>query len=160
MCRPRRLLALAAASQKIGFVFLKGGEVLDWGLARKASRDVDAAFDQSAAWIDYYKPSRVVIEEVDGGTRKGKHTISLIHAFDGAAGDRGVEVFALPRRRHHRNKYVEAAALAAKHPRIAPWIPRTRKAWESEPHKIIMFEALALAEEWLASRAKPKKGGE
>lgn len=151
------MLALAAASQKMGFVFLKGTEVVDWGVARKASRDVDAAFDQATTWIDYYMPSRVVIEEIDGGTRKGKHTISLIHAFAGAATDRGVEAIATPRRRHHHNKYVEAAALAAKHPQIAPWIPKTRKAWESEPHKIIMFEALALAEEWLARKAISKK---
>lgn len=151
------MLALAAASQKIGFVFLKGCEVVDWGVARKASRDVDAAFDQAALWIDYYMPSRVVIEEIDGGTRKGKHTISLIQAFNGAAGDRGIDVIAVPRRRYHRSKYVEAAALAAKHPQIAPWIPKTRKAWESEPHKIIMFEALALAEEHLTSMAMPNK---
>ena len=55
------MLALAAASQKIGFVFLKGHEVLDWGLARKASHSVDAAFEEAVGWIDYYKPSRVVI---------------------------------------------------------------------------------------------------
>ena len=154
----RRMVALAAASQKIGFVFIKGQEVLDWGLARKASHSVDAAFEQAVAWINYYKPSRVVIEAIDGGSRKGKHTISLIHAFGGAAHDRKVRLIAVPRRRQHRNKYIEAAALATKHPRLGPWLPKTRLSWESEPHKIIIFEALGLAEECLGGEGSVVEG--
>ncbi|MEO7221675.1 MAG: hypothetical protein ABIY37_04315 [Devosia sp.] len=154
----RRLLALAAASQKIGFVYLQGREVLDWGLARKASHSVDAAFDQAAAWIDFYKPSRVVTEAIDGGTRKGKHTISLIHAFGAAARDRRVRLIAVPRRRQHLNKYVEAGALAAKHPPLGPWLPNARRSWESEPHKIIIFEALSLAEGYMTGEGEPVKG--
>lgn len=140
-------MALAAASQKIGFVFLMGHEVLDWGLARKASHSVDAAFREAKGWIDYYKPTSVVVEAIDGGTRKGKHAISLIHAFGGAAHDRHVGIIAVPRRRQHPNKYVEAALLTTNHPALKPWLPRTRRSWESEPHKMIIFEALALAEE-------------
>ena len=152
------MLAFAAASQKIGFVFLKGHEVLDWGLARKASHSVDAAFEEAVGWIDYYKPSRVVIEAIDGGTHKGKHTVSLIHAFGGAAHDRKVRLIEVPRRRQYRNKYVEAAALATKHPRLSPWLPKTRRSWESEPHKIIIFEALGLAEGCLSGEGMLAEG--
>jgi hypothetical protein len=152
MSRAGRQLALAVASRRIGFAYLKGCELLHWGVARKASISIDAAFAQTAAWIGFYKPSTIIIEEIDGGTRKGKHTVSLIHTIEAAAIDRGVEVVAVPRRRHHRNKYVEAQALARSHTRLAPFVPRQRRAWDCEPHRMIIFEAVGLADEWCGRR--------
>ena len=147
-----RQLGLAASSQKIGFAFFIGREVVDWGLAHKASKNVDAAFAQTRHWLNFYLPTRIFIEEVDGGTRKGQHSIALIHVFAAAGKDHGVSVISVPRRVHHKNKYLEAAALAEQHPHLKPFVPKPRAFWMFEPHRMVFFEAIALVEEWYASQ--------
>ena len=147
-----RQLGLAASSQKIGFAFFIGREVVDWGLAHKASKDVDAAFAQTRRWLRFYRPTRIFIEAVDGGTRKGQHSIALIHVFAAAGMDHGISVITVQRRMHHRNKYVEAAALAEQHPHLKPFVPKPRAFWVFEPHRMVFFEAIALVEEWYASQ--------
>ena len=145
----RKLLAVAASSGKVGFVYLSRDDLLDWGLSRKASKNVDEAFKQATAWLTYYQPTLILTERIDEGTRKGKHTRSLIEAALGAANALNIKSESVVRRSRHANKYVEAAALAQEFPQLEPWLPRPRKIWEPEPRNVIYFEALALAKEWL-----------
>ncbi|EHK57089.1 hypothetical protein [Allomesorhizobium alhagi] len=160
--RARRILAIAAASGKVGFVYFSGGDLHDWGLSAKASRGIDQAFNQAKAWLTYYRPDLLIIEYVDEGTRKGKHTRSLIEAVKGAANELNINCVGVVRRSRFPNKYVEAAALVQEFPQIEPWLPKPRKIWEPEPRNIIYFEALALAKEWLAARqtGQGSAGGE
>jgi hypothetical protein len=151
-------MALAASTQKIGFAFFTGRQVMDWGVVRKASRNVDAAYSQTITWIEYYGPSCVFVEEIDGGTRKGRHSVALIHAFVAAAQSCRLEVIAVPRRVMYSNKYVEAAALAEHHPQLRYLVPKTHRAWESEPHRMVIFEAVALVEQWFAIRSASRPG--
>ncbi|WP_421726098.1 hypothetical protein [Bauldia sp.] len=44
-------MAVAAASQQIGFVFFIDGELVDWGLSAKASRSPKFAAAQLNRWI-------------------------------------------------------------------------------------------------------------
>ncbi len=145
-----RQLSLAASSQKIAFAFFIGREVVDWGVARKASKSIDGAFARTVHWVNYYAPARVFIEAIDDRSRKGRYAISLINAFDAACQDRGVTVIAVPRRTHYKNKYIEAAALADRHPHLRPFVPRPRAFWMVEPHRMAIFEAVALVEGWYA----------
>lgn len=148
MMRHEKLLAIAASSGKVGFVYLSGEELLDWGLSAKASRNVDAAFLEATRLLRYYRPYRVILEAVDGGTRKGRHTRALIAALSAAATELQVRVEFVGRRLRYPNKYVAAARLAEEYPQLEPWLPAPRKIWEHEPRKIILFEALGLATAW------------
>jgi hypothetical protein len=145
-----RQLSLAASSRKIGYAFFIGRDLVDWGIARRPSRSVDGAHAQTLRWVDFYVPTRLFIEGIDGGSRKGHHTIALIGAFAAAGRERGVAVIAVPRRAHHKNKYIEAEALARGHPHLAPWVPKMRKYWTREPMQMGIFEAVALVEQWYA----------
>jgi hypothetical protein len=145
-----RQLSLAASSRKIGYAFFVGREVVDWGTARKASRSVEGAYAQALRWVDFYVPARLFIEAIDGGSRKGRHTIALIGALAAAGEAQGIAVIAVPRRMHHKNKYVEAEALARGHPHLAPWVPKARRYWTREPMQMGIFEAVALVEQWYA----------
>lgn len=149
MKAPRKLLAIAASSGKVGFVYLSSGDLLDWGLSAKASKGLDQAFDQARAWLNFYQPELLLIERIDQGTRKGRHAQSLIQAIGAAADDLKIRGERVVRRSQYPNKYAEAAALAQEFPQLEPWLPRPRKIWEPEPRNVIYFEALALAKEWL-----------
>lgn len=153
------MLALAASTGKVGFVYLIDGELMDWGLSRKASRDVDKAFATTNGWLTRYRPTFVIVEQLSEETRKGRHTQSIIHAIRSAAEDRGIRVTGCVRRRKHRNKYVEAQALAAAFPQIEPWLPSERKKWEIEPRDIIYFEALSFAHSWLSGDGSGERTG-
>lgn len=152
MTRRQSVMAFAASAGKIGFVFLRGDELLDWELSAKASWTVEGAYAQSKAWLEYYRPDIVLLEEIDGGSRKSAHSQTLIQATEGAAAALSIPWERVVRRRRYPNKYVEAAALAEEFPMIRPWLPRFRRKWQPEPRRIIYFEALAMARDWLKSR--------
>jgi hypothetical protein len=145
-----RQLALAATSQKLGYAFFVGREVVDWGVARKASDSVENAFAQTVRWIRYYVPTRLFIEQVNEKTRKGRYAVSLIHALGAAGSECGIQVIAVPRRRRHKNKFIAAQELVEKHPHLRPWLPKPRVFWAFEPHRMGIFEAVALVEDWYA----------
>jgi len=146
----RRLLAISAAVGKVGFVYLVDGELMDWGLSRKASKSVDNVFATATNWLIKYRPDLVVIEKVNGSGRKGVHTKSLTEALKAAALDRSVRVEALARPMTYPSKYHEARDLAVEFPQIEPWLPNHRRLYDTEPDNIILFEALSLAVAWLA----------
>lgn len=142
------MLAVAAAVGKVGFAYLVDGELMDWGLSRKASENVDNAFKASMNWLIKYRPDLVIVEHVNGSGRKGSHTKSLVEALKAASREREVETIILKRPMEYSSKYHEARKLAAEFPQIEPWLPDHRTAWETEPANIILFEALSLAVNW------------
>ena len=143
-----KLLAIAASSGKVGFVYMSAGDLLDWGLSRKASSSVDAAFAQTSLWLTTYHPDLVLVEAFSKLSRKGRHSRALVAAITAAARDRHVRCQAVPKRPRYPNKYAEAAALAQHHPQLEPWLPRPRRISEPEPRNIVYFEALSLAVTW------------
>ncbi len=142
------MLGFAVGAGKIGLAYLVDGELMDWRLSIKASRSFDKAFKQALAWINYYSPEMVVLEEIARDTRKGAHTRSLLLAIESAANNANVEHVRIPRPITSPNKYAEAAALAEEFPQIAQWLPRPRRLWETEPLGTIYFEALSLVWNW------------
>lgn len=148
MNRAQRVVGFAVGTGKIGLAYLVDGELMDWRLSIKASRSFDKAFNQALAWINYYSPEVVVLEEIAPDTRKGAHTRSLLLAIESAANNANVEHVRIPRPVIGPNKYAEAAALAEEFPQIGQWLPRPRRLWETEPLGTIYFEALSLVWSW------------
>ena len=145
----RKILAVAASSGKVGYVYLSDGDLLDWGLSVKASRSVDAAFAQMATWLSRYHPDMVLVEYLEDGARKGPHTRALIEAVLAAAREREIAWERVVRPRRLASKYADAAVLAEEFPQIAPWLPKPRSKWGHEPNNIVYFEALSLAVSWM-----------
>ena len=140
-----RVLAVAAASGRVGYVFLIEGKLYDWRLSRKASRRPEEAAKRAEIWIRRLQPEVVVMEKIDGASRKSERTRAIIAAIAEVAANEYVYDVAVSRPRSHANKYEEAAALAERFPELRPWVPRPRKLWESEPRDVTYFEALSLA---------------
>lgn len=137
-------MAIAAASQRVGYVFLIDDKLAHWRLSVKASKSPALAARQAADWIADFKPHVVITEKVGPHSRKGERTRQLIAAISRVASDAKVNDVVVPRIQSYANKYEEAAALAERFPIIEPWRPKKPRMWESEPRNMIFFEALAL----------------
>ncbi len=142
-----RVLAVAVAKGRAGYVYLAGGELIDWNVSVKA---VQSATDL-AQWVQKLitdlKPDVVVTEKLTETCRKGRKTKGLIKAITELTSHNYVLDVSVERPRNHQCKYTEAAELAECYPELRGWLPKKRRYWDSEPRNTILFEALALAEQ-------------
>ena len=143
-----KVLALAVASGRVGYVFLDGTQLRDWAITTRVSGNTSdlVAFVQEL--INTLNPDVVVTERCDHGCRKGKRTRQLIGAIAELASHNYVLDITLPKPRDHSSKYEEAKELVARHPDLVGYLPkRKRRIYERENRNMLIFEALALAEE-------------
>ena len=141
----RNVLSVAAATGKVGYVFLIDGEPYDWGVSPKASRSPKLTHQHVTEWIDYYQPQLLITERIGPHSRKKDVSRALVNAVWKAAQDAEIRWACVDRIQKYQNKYVEAHALAERFPELKEWLPKTRRLWESEPRRIIIFEALSMA---------------
>jgi hypothetical protein len=142
--RPR-VLAIAAASGRVGHVLLEDRRVAALGLSRKASQSASIAASCAANWIEQLRPDIVITERVRQRSKKGHRTRDVIAAMTDVADIADVLSIAVVRTQTHDNKYQEAAALAQEFPEIAHLVPKARRPWDPEPKTTVYFEALSLA---------------
>ena len=140
-----RVLAIAAATGRIGYVFFIGDTLKQWALSVKASTSPELAAKQGAQWIDKLKPDVVITEKIGVLSRKGLLTKQLIAAIATVAENTYLNDIVVPRMQNFQNKYEEVKALVKLYPELLPWAPQKPPIWESEPRNMIYFEALALA---------------
>lgn len=140
-----RILAVAATSRRIGYVFLIGDELMEWRMATgPASSGVKAA-DALQKLINTFRPEVIVTETLGAKDRKGERARVATAAFQRLAAQNYVLDVAVKRGQRFANKYEEAEALALLYPAIKPWVPSKRKFHDSEPAAIVLFDALAIA---------------
>lgn len=140
-----RVLSVAVATGRIGYVFLVDKKLCDWRLSKKAAKSVELAKRQAQVWIEKLGPHVVVIEDVSEHSTKSRKTRQLIDGIGCVAVERGLHDVRVSRVSAFKNKYEEAAALGNRFPEIAAWVPKKPRIWETEPRNTIYFEALALA---------------
>ena len=143
--RNEHVLAVAVSTGKVGFAFLIDSIPYDWGLSVVASESTRSAYEHTTAWIEYYQPELVVTERIGPTSRKQAVSRSLANAILKAAQESGVATACVDRVQHYPNKYAEAEALAERFPELKSFVPKPRRLWDSEPRRIIIFEAVSLA---------------
>lgn len=140
-----KILSIAAASGRIGYVFFVGRKMTSWGISRKASKTPALAAEKTQQWIKTMNPDVVVSEKITKTSTKGERSKSLISAILRTASEHYLLDVAVKREQAFQNKYLEAQALAKEFPEIQPWVPKKPRIWQTEPRNTIYFEALALA---------------
>jgi hypothetical protein len=141
-----RVLSIAVASGRAGYVFLEAAKLLDWGVTIRAAKSATelAGFVQSL--INDLKPDVVVTEKCDERCRKGKSARRMISAIAGIASHNYVLDVSVTRPRGFASKFDEACHLAKQHPEIVGYLPdHKRRAQDFEPRSMMIFEALAMA---------------
>ena len=140
-----KVLAIAVATGRIGYVFLEGGVLKDWKLSKKASKSQKAARTYVTNLIKVFKPDVVVTEKISKHSRKGDHAKGLISTIARVAENHELLDVQVPRLQAFQNKYEEAKALVLRFPDLRPRLPKEPRIWQSEPFGTIYFEALAMA---------------
>ncbi len=141
-----RVLAIAVAKGRAGYVYMAGGELRDWNVSVKAVESATNLAEWMQKLISDLKPDVVVTEKITEHCRKGKKTKRLINAAVELASHNYVLDVSVERPRNHPCKYTEAEELAGRYPELIGWLPKKRRYFESEPRNTILFEALAFAE--------------
>jgi len=140
-----RILAVAAASGRVGYAFLVGDMLRDWHVSYTAANSPTKAAEEAQKWINRLKPDVVVTEKAEEATKKGKKTKAIIGAIARTAEHNYVLDVSVARAQDYANKYEEAEALAVQHPEILPWLPAKRRFFDNEPRNTVLFEALSFA---------------
>ena len=152
-----RLLAIDPTRQGFGYVLLESQILIDWGLVH-AGGSVDAAVRRLDDLLCRYQPTTLIIEdhlltESRRSPRVREFLVSLellvfSHRVTIARVSAGAVREAFP---DSRTKQDIALVLADRFPELRTWRPRKRKAWMSEDERMNIFDALALAEAFIAS---------
>ena len=141
-----RVIAIAAATGRIGCVLLIGSNVKQCKMLRRSGLKADLAERQTKIWIKNMKPEALVTENVGLRSRKSETTIRNIHAIIDEGRKANLIVYPVHRKKRFKNKFAEAVALADMHPEMKSFLPtRNRKCFDTEPRKLIFFEALSMA---------------
>lgn len=142
------ILAIAVATGKAGYVYLQGDKLTDWGISVKATKTRSDLVGFVQGLINELKPDVVVTEDCTIDCRKGQRTKSLIQTIVELASHNAVLDVSVPRPRRFPSKYEEAKALVERYPEVAGYLPaRKRRIFDFEPRGMVLFEALALAEQ-------------
>ncbi len=141
-----RVLAIAVASGRVGYTFLIGDRLRDWGTSRKAAKSPVKAAETTQEWINDLQPNVVVTEKLDALCNKGAKSQDIIGAVARTAEHNYVLDVAVSHIHDFPSKYEEAAALAEQYPDLKDWLPRKRRFFDPEPRNTVIFEALSLAQ--------------
>ena len=141
----RKVMAVAVASGKVGYVVLRGDELVDWKLSRLAAKSPSLMQETLSYWLSLHTPDVVVTEAINPYSRKSGKTLAIMSAAQAVIVNVKIRHKPKHRKRDFANKYDEIEHLAMQFPAIAPWAPERRKFYDPEPLNTILFEALSLA---------------
>jgi len=141
-----RVLAIAVASGRVGCVLIEDGRLVHSQHSCKAAQSPQVAVEYLEDWISELRPTFIVTEDAYRASRKGEHVRAIIAVLGDHAATTKISNAAVERERRCANKYEEAALLAEKYPTLKKACPVGRRLWETEPRKMMIFEALALAD--------------
>ena len=142
----RRLLAIAAATGRVGYVFFVGNHLSDWRVSEKAAKSPATAAGEAQKWINELHPDVMVTEKPGQRSRKDGKTLKLNAAIARTAAQNYLLDISVERKPKRSNKYDEAKTLAERYPEMSAWLPKKRRFYDNEPRNIVLFEALMLAE--------------
>ena len=150
-----RLLALEVRPQRIGFVVLQGTtKLLDWGIRMHDKNDVPSvACARVATLMNLYSPTVMVIRRRDTSTPLRSAISDIVATLTAEARRRSIccrfvtvkEVRCFFSRHNGTTKHAIASLLSGWYPDLAWRLPRKRRAWESEPFSMALFDAAAAA---------------
>lgn len=143
-----KVLSLAVSSGRVGYVFLEGPQLLDWAVTTRVSGKATDLVAYVQELINTLKPDVVVTEKCDRNCRKGSRSKRLIASTAELASHNYVLHVAVSRPRVVQSKYEEAKSAVQRHPDLIGYLPeKKRRFFETEPRNMIVFDALALAED-------------
>lgn len=154
---PNRILAVDPMTRGFGYViFEEPFHLADCGFASSRRGDKRAAAVlQFEKLLEKFHPHEVVLEDVDApGSRRSRRVRELVTTLAELGRAHGLKVSKVARTAvinrfssgdTTATKQSIAEELTRHFPELRFRLPRPRKLWESEPERMSLFDALALA---------------
>lgn len=165
---PTRILAVAPRSRGFGFIMMEDQTTpIDWDVRSCRGTAVDAEiaiFTKVRDLVDNYRPGRIILEKPDTKSRRGDRVRLLLETIQNLAIWEKVKVRGISANqvrkvfntfRAHTKQEI-AIAVALQLPELAPDLPPERELWNTEHHRMPIFEAAALALTFFYSSAMGK----
>lgn len=164
--KPLRVLAIDPSRRGAGFAVLEWPLALvDWG-ARNARTEKQAkTMEFVAKLIDHYQPNVIIVEACTVKTsRRSKWVKTLIGRIIHYAAKRKIatrsfsrlEIRAAFQAFGETSKFGIAKSISSQLPELAPSMPRFRKPWMSDDHRMPLFTATSLGLTYLYTRSSVK----
>lgn len=144
VAKSARVLSVAVRSGRLGYIVLSGHMLIAWGTSEKGAKSVQTALGRLERWVQHFEPLVLITEDPNTGF-KGERQRTIIRAFGLAARDWPLMHKAVKRKQRCANLYEDVAHVAAAFPELAVYVPKKPKIWNSEPYRLVYFEALILA---------------
>lgn len=142
-----KVMSVAVSSGKMGMVLFMNKQLVTLKVSAKASRTTEQASQQMQKWIDKFNPDCIVTEQLDGDSRKHGRTPELIQAISKTITKHPILHIEVKREQTFNNKYEEAEILSERYLQLKPYLTKKHKIWQSEDRRMILFEAVANAEQ-------------
>jgi hypothetical protein len=149
-----RILAVVPNTPGFGYAVLEGHDILvKWGTKWPAGDKNEGALKALEQLLNYHRPQVLVLENLSD-TKRSKRIRSLNRRMRTIAKSFKVPVLDFSKkelkqhflRDENANKYGIAKAAAEKYPEeLGYLLPPPRKFYDSEPPRMSIFEAVALA---------------
>jgi len=152
--KQKRVMALDVRSRRFGFAIFEGpNELLDCGVRGFRTRVVTVQVPPRQKLATLFDDFNVAVVVWRGpASRTSARKSSIGHALQRESLVRRIPVRLVTRGAVKKvfagsngNKYEIASALAQRLPALASKLPSKRKCWQSEVHRMSMFDAAALA---------------
>ena len=142
-----KTLAISIASGRVGYALFDGNELIDWGIASRATKTSTVLVGFVQELINQLKPDVSVSLKPDTESRKGTRTRKLIQAVADLAEHNYVLNVTVERPRPYANGFEEASAITKRYPELLGYKPpRRRRLFDPELRGTVLFEAVLLAE--------------
>jgi hypothetical protein len=163
---PKRVLAIDPTSRGFGFVVLESPTTpVDWGSKSAPPKEEAKALAKILELVRHYRPEVIVLED-PRGSRRCPRVQGLLDGVRRLATAEGLKsrwfkasrVKKVFRMFRAKTKHEIAHAVAQQVPELAAELPRFRKPWMSEDHRMAIFDAAALALTYFNSRLLRRSG--
>jgi Holliday junction resolvasome RuvABC endonuclease subunit len=148
------VLGIQATTRGFGFALFEAPlSPIDWGAKEIRKRKNETTLEKVASLIEWYQPTVIVLESTRGGRyRRSARIRRLFRGIAQLARTRNVEVYRYSRAKTRAcfeqlgatTKHEIAQVLGKHLPALQPHVPRRRKIWMSEDHRMSIFDATAL----------------
>jgi len=163
----KKILALDPAYRGMGYALIEDHVVrlLDWGTKSCKSNKTALFLKRTQELISHHHPDILVLEDVEGNSRRCKRVQTLIHKIVQLAAKKKIKVRTFSRvhiaatfvHAQAHNKHEIAQTICKFFPELAPRMPRYRVIWRSEDFRMNIFDAVALGMTYLHSRRENKR---
>jgi hypothetical protein len=145
-----RMFALHCSAKGFGFIVFEGQAAYDWGTVTARGDKNAMTLRKLVRLLDRFSPEALVLEEPSG---RGDRIVEVHAAIEALCRSRNIDVYQYSLseiqwrfgRVGARTRQEIAEAVVRELDVLSPRLPNPRKPWQSEPRRLAIFSAAAVA---------------